>query len=299
MTSKHTLSVVIPSWNSLRQLKKNLPSVFLSAQQVGAEIIVVDDCSESDQTITYLESLGSKITLLKNSHNLGFSATVNRGVSVAKGSHIALLNTDVRPDLNCFKKALKYFSDDSIFAVAFNSGEGRMRGEWSRGLFHHFRVNSANSSPVRSELSLWASGGQAMFAKDKWEQLGGMDTLYKPFYWEDTDLGYRAWKRNWQILWAPECKVVHDHDSSVIANNYSKQYINSYAQRNQFLFIWKNISDSSMLFSHFLYLPIYTWRYPRTVFSALKLLPKALKSRARERAFWKISDQAILSPWKK
>jgi len=297
MTKTPTVSVVIPSWNSESQMKQNLPYVFAAAEAVKAEIVIVDDKSAIDQSAHYLRSLGKKIRFYQNKTNGGFSYTVNRGVSLAKGDIVILLNTDVRPSLDCFVKAIKYFEDDSVYALGFNSGEAWMGGEWKGGLFHHFKVEPTQTKKNRPNPSLWASGGQAAFSRSKWKELGGMDLLYKPFYWEDTDMGYRAWKRGWQVLWAPECRVVHDHQKSVIAGNFTKEFVMDTAQRNQFLFIWKNISDPIFLLNHLIRLPYYLLQYPGSVLQALRYLPRALSARASERPFWKRSDHAILSLW--
>lgn len=289
MTNQFSVSIVIPCWNSIELLKKNLPSVITAAKYANAEIIVVDDKSHDD-SVKYLKSLKSEITLLLNDHNLGFGNTVNRGVSFAKTDLVVLLNTDVRPVEACFFNARNYFVESDVFAVGFNSNEGSMRVNWDRGLFHHFKGDN-------TKISLWASGGQAMFDRKKYLALGGMDALYKPFYWEDTDLGYNAWKRGWKVLWGADCHCVHDHKGSVISSNFEKDKIYITAQRNQFLFIWKNISDWSLLLSHFLYLPLYMLKYPKTVFSAFRLLPRALTSRKKLSPYWKLRDRDILKLW--
>lgn len=297
MPQPKTVSVVIPSWNSESQLKQNLSYVFAAAKAVNAEIVIVDDHSSYDQSAKYLRALGKKIRFFENKANEGFSFTVNRGVSLAKGDLVMLLNTDVRPSPDCFLKALKYFADDTVYALNFNSGEAWMGGEWKGGLFHHFKVEPTKNNHHTPNPSLWASGGQGAFSREKWLELGGMDLLFKPFYWEDTDMGFRAWKRGWQILWAPECKVVHDHQKSVIASNFTKEFVLNTAQRNQFLFIWKNLSDPRFICNHLLRLPYYFLKYPGPVFRALMLLPLALSSRAKERLFWKRQDRDILKQW--
>jgi O-antigen biosynthesis protein len=297
--SKVKVSVVIPSWNSETQMKQNLPYVYKAAARVGAEIVIVDDNSQHDDSWGFMQSeqKRGKIRAYNHNKNLGFSANVNKGVNLAKGDLIMLLNTDVRPSVDCFEKCLDIFDDKDVFSVGFNSGEAWMGGEWNKGLFHHFKVKptKANSHSVNS--SLWASGGQAAFDKKKWNQLGGMNTLYKPFYWEDTDLGYSAWKRGWKVLWAPECHCVHDHQKSVIASNFTKKFVMDTAQRNQFLFIWKNISDKKMLLEHLLYLPYYLYRYPLPLLKALFKLPEALSKRRIQQANSIVSDRDILEVW--
>lgn len=297
MKKQKSVSVVIPSWNSESQMKQNLPFVFAAAERVHAEIVIVDDNSQYDKSADYLRSLGKKIRFFENKTNGGFSETVNRGVKEAKGDLIMLLNTDVRPSPDCFEKAIKYFDDENVYAVGFNSKEAWMGGEWKDGLFHHFKVepNAINGKKVNP--SLWASGGQAAFDRRKWLELGGMDLLYKPFYWEDTDMGFNAWKRGWQVLWAPDCKCVHDHQKSVIAGNFTKEFVMATAQRNQFLFIWKNITDQKFLISHFLRLPYYLVKFPVPVLKAFTYIPAVISKRNEAKKHWKRDDRDILKLW--
>jgi GT2 family glycosyltransferase len=289
-----SVSIVIPSWNSEAQLRQNLPAVFIAAAKVGAEVIIVDDHSTHDATLTYLKSLGAKITLLSNPKNLGFGATVNRGVTASSRDIVILLNTDVRPDPECFLLARAYFLDQTVFAVGFNSGEGSMCFTWSRGLIHHFRDDSwRDHTPP---IAAWASGGQAAFDRRKWQVLGGMDPLYAPFYWEDTDLGYNAWKAGWQIIWGEACHCIHDHKQSVIAHHFGDT-TTAVARRNQFLFVWKNIHDWRLLLAHFAWIPYYCLRYPREITAALQRVLLVIAARRRLRRVWKRADRDILKLW--
>jgi len=292
-----SVSIVIPAWNSEAQLKQNLPSVFAASKQVGAKIIVVDDFSTQDSTLSFLRSLGDQIQLIENPQNLGFAATVNRGVEISQSDIVVLLNTDVRPGQECFSACLKQFKNDDIFAVTFNSDNSWAGGNWSRGLLEHSRVKADKSNITRPNPSLWASGGQAAFSRKKWNELGGLDTMYAPFYWEDVDLGYRAWKRGWQIIWDPSARCVHDHTTSVISGNYQSSHIHSIAQRNQFLFVWKNIHDSKMIWSHLIHIPSFIKNYPKAFFAALALIVPALVGRRVEKSASVRSDSEILQIW--
>jgi GT2 family glycosyltransferase len=296
MQPRKSLSIVIPCWNSEVQLKQNLSSVIAAAQAVSAQIIIVDDHSTLDNSVTYLKSLGDQIKLYQNDDNLGYGASVNYGVSKSTSDLVVLLNTDVRPAADCFTHIAQYFEDPSTYAITLNSGEDWMGGRWSHGLFHHFRTSSPTSK-TRYIQSLWASGGQGVFDRRKWQEIGGMDLLYKPFYWEDTDMGYVAWKRGWQILYAKDCRLVHDHHKSVIASNFRSGYIKGVAQRNQFLFVWKNISDPDLLFSHLIRLPYFLLKYPVAVLSATLHLPQVLSTRRSIKKYWVRSDRDILKLW--
>lgn len=97
---EHTLfvSVVIPTYNRLRQVTTALESV-LAQTYPNFEIIVVDDGSD-DGTGDYIENLirnrlanGSTIRYV-HQPNQGSSAARNRGISEARGKWIAFLDSD-------------------------------------------------------------------------------------------------------------------------------------------------------------------------------------------------------------
>ena len=289
-----SMSVVIPCWNGESQLRANLPSVLEAARRAHAEIILIDDHSTLDQTAAYLTTLAKAETWIRvytNAQNLGFARSVNRGVSLAKGELVVLLNTDVAPAPDCLVRLRAYFRDPDVFAVTCNSGEGYAGATWQHGFLHHFPIASITSAP-----SLWASGGQAAFAKAKWQELSGMDPLYAPFYWEDVDLGYRAWKRGWRILFAPDAHCTHRHETSVIHTHYQSQ-VASVALRNQLLFVWKNIADRAYLWDHVRRLPGFALRHPRAFFAALVRLPTVIRVRAKMRGMMRKQDHEIVSMW--
>ncbi|PJE58197.1 MAG: glycosyltransferase family 2 protein, partial [Candidatus Portnoybacteria bacterium CG10_big_fil_rev_8_21_14_0_10_36_7] len=45
--------------------------------------------------------------------------------------------------------------------------------------------------------------------------LNGFDELYSPFYWEDIDLSYRAWKTGYTVLFDPQVLVEHHHETTI------------------------------------------------------------------------------------
>ena len=84
-------SIVITTHNRLSLLRRAIDSAI--AQTEFCEIIVVDDGS-SDGTIDYLNNLGSRIILHRNSVTLGHSASMNLGVKLATGDWIKPLDDD-------------------------------------------------------------------------------------------------------------------------------------------------------------------------------------------------------------
>ena len=294
----YTVSIIIPNWNGRNLLEKNLPSIISACH--GAEIVVSDDGSR-DGSVEFLKRAYPDITVVESTTNSGFSGNVNRGVARARGDIVLLLNTDVRPDKNFLRPLLSHFEDPKIAAVGCleESHEpqgtvrrGRGRARWIKGYFIHERGN------VDAPDTAWVSGGSAAYRKSVWNELGGMDPIYNPFYWEDIDLSYQMLKAGYGIRFERDSVVHHYHEEGAIKTDFSKNRIRTIAARNQFQFHWKNISSPSLIFAHAIWTPIRLlqsvvrgdWAMIRGYMMAIFRLPGIIDSRMRAARHWKLAD---------
>ncbi len=241
------VTILIPTYNGRHLLEKNLPAVVKCARK-GDELMIVDDAS-TDDTIEWLmntfklpSSLDLTLTIIKNETNLRFGASVNRGVTKAQHDYIFLLNNDVSPEPDALKHLLPHFDDKTVFAVGCKEIE-REHGEniggknklwFERGLFMHARADEFSTGETS-----WASGGSALYDKQKWLALGGFDQDYYPAYWEDVDLSFRARKRGWKVLFSAEAVVHHNHESTN-SDVFGQKRIDDISWRNGNRFAWKN-----------------------------------------------------------
>lgn len=291
------VSVVIPTYKRKDLLEKNLHYVVEAAQnknnQIG-EIIVVDDGS-NDDSYSFVKNNFPEVKIVKHKINRGFSAAVNTGVRTAKGELICLLNNDVVPLSDFLEKVIPHFEDKNVFAVSFNE-----KGEfgWAKGKFvDGFVEHESGKKTEKPHLTFWVSGGSGVFRRSMWIELGGMDEkLLSPFYWEDIDLCYRAAKRGLTLLWEPDSLVEHRHEATI--GQLPKTYVQRIRERNQLLFLWKNITSPILFRKHLWGLLKRTAKHPgyiRIVMMALLSLGVVLKERAKEIKEAKISDETIFS----
>lgn len=299
------VSIVIPYWNGVEKIKKHLPEVLEFAKSSGVEEVIGSDDASTDGTPELLKKDFPDVVVVERRKNGGFSSNVNTGFSYTKGDYIFLLNSDATPEKDALKYALSHFDDPKVFSVGLNAGGFWAVGEFRDGFFWHGqgkgdKGNSGNRAE-KSYRTLWASGGSSIFRKSIWDELGGMDTLYNPFYEEDVDLGYRATKRGYINIWEPRSRVEHYKEKGVIAEHFSQQKVTSVAERNHLIFIWKNITSPKLTAEHQKALAKMLVAHPkywRTFLAAMRYFPEILKKRKIEKREAKLSDEEVFALFK-
>jgi O-antigen biosynthesis protein len=301
-------SVVIPNWNGRDLLEKYIPSIVEALSgSPDNEIIVVDNGSE-DGSAEFLRERFPSVRVLALDRNLGFGGGSNAGFRTAKNDIVVLLNSDMRVERDFLQPLLKAFTDETIFSVAcqiFFSDPNKLREEtgltqfwWENG---SLRVRHRDDPAIQvSYPCAYGGGGSCAFDRRKFLELGGFDELLAPFYMEDTDVGYMAWKRGWKVLYQPGSVVYHEHRGT-IGKRFTAAEIDLVLKKNFALFCWKNIHEWRRLGSHFFF--AYAGAVVTVLFGdsleranfaglwkALRQLPGAMRSRARARELAVIDD---------
>jgi GT2 family glycosyltransferase len=293
-------SIIIPVFNTLELVRKNLPNVldaYKNKKNKIIEIVVVDDASP-DKTGEFIKKEFPVIRLIKHTINRGFSSAVNTGVRAARGNIIVLLNSDVVPSVNFLENALINFNDKTVFAVSLHE-----RGEsWANARFTNGYISQSRGDVTdKVHESFWVSGGSGVFRRDYWISLGGFDEkLLSPFYKEDLDLGYRAAKRGLINLWDPNALVEHKHETTM--RQLNQKFVMRIRERNELLVHWKNIISRNLFRKHMIGMfkrLIVHPGYIRIILMALSKLPLVIKERKKELLASKVSDESVFARFKK
>lgn len=301
-------SIVIPNWNGRDLLEKYIPSIIEATKHNPANEIIVVDNASADGSAEFLKKTHPQVRVLELDQNYGFGGGSNRGFEAAKNDIVVLLNSDMRVDANFLAPLLEGFHNENVFAVScqiFFSDPAKLREEtgltqawWENG---GLRVRHRIDERVQSAFPcFYGGGGSCAFDRRKFAELGGFDELLKPFYLEDTDLGYLAWKRGWTVYYEPRSIVWHEHRGT-IGKKFSQEYIQSILKKNFLLFCWKNIHEWPRLASHFFFALAGAWLSvlfgdsferpnPLALWRAFVQLPDALRSRARAQQLAAITD---------
>jgi GT2 family glycosyltransferase/glycosyltransferase involved in cell wall biosynthesis len=301
-------SVVIPNWNGCDLLEKYLPSVVAAlAGNPQNEIIVVDNAS-TDGSVDLLRNRFPDVRVIVLNRNLGFGGGSNAGFQAARNDIVVLLNSDMRVDPDFLAPLLEGFTDENVFGVAcqiFFSDPAKLREEtgltqgwWENGSLRvRHRIDSAITDLYPC---FYGGGGSCAFDRRKFLELGGFDELLAPFYLEDTDLGFMAWKRGWKVLYQPRSVVYHEHRGT-IGKRFTEARIQNVLSKNYILFCWKNIHEYRRLAPHFGYLfagGLFSAVFGNApgrmnlsgLWRAFRQLPRALRSRMLARSLAAVSD---------
>jgi GT2 family glycosyltransferase len=215
------VSAIVPHWNRRGLLETLLPN--LRAQERAFDEVIIVDNGSTDDSAAFAESNGARVLRLEK--NVGFAAAVNRGIKVARGNWIAILNNDVTLDAAWLTELLKHAGDawfatgkilsaanprliDGTFdeisrgACACRCGSGKADSEfWNQ------------SRPIRM-----APMTAALFRRELFEQIGPLDERFES-YLEDVDFGIRCATHGRGGVYIPEAVARHQGSATLGAWN--------------------------------------------------------------------------------
>ncbi len=308
-----SVSIVIPTLNGKELLKRFLPSVMaaVGAYPGKSEVIIVDD-GGTDGTDELIKSNFAGVRLIRLERNMGFAGACNAGFRECRNQIVILLNNDVLVDKNFIAPLVVHFENDEIFGV--RPGLRTLGANVSREELERFSVGLEfkrgyidlpmflRAAPRKCNDIFLLGGTSAAIDRVKLLELGGFDELFSPFYWEDADLSYRAWKRGWRIIYEPESLAYHQTHATIF-QTHPQEYIEMIGERNRYIMVWKNIVDKKLLFNHYCWIPLRLlgllfsgrWHKLPSLFLALKELKTIREKRKRELREAKKSDRQLFN----
>lgn len=123
------VSIIMPSYNTGRFIKKTIDSV-LAQTHINWELIIVDDCStdNTDEIVSqYLSD--HRIRYIKNETNSGAAVSRNRALREAKGKWVAFLDSDDLWEPNKLEKQTAFMKGNG-YAFSYTDYMIQLNGEW-------------------------------------------------------------------------------------------------------------------------------------------------------------------------
>ncbi|NLW47621.1 MAG: glycosyltransferase family 2 protein [Firmicutes bacterium] len=305
-------SIIILNWNGANLLRITLPSVIAAVKHTGVdhEIIVVDNCSQDDSVNVIRTEFPMVKLIALTGKNRGFGEACNIGVKESKHPILVLLNNDMMVEEDFLNPLLSLFHEPDLFAAvgtikSWDKQKLEIGFITAKFKFGFIKVNRRGQTINSEEIPMptfYASGGAVAYSKEKYLLLGGFDDIYYPFYWEDVDLSYQAWKRGWKVIYQPQ-SVIYHKGGATIGKSYKRNYVKEIYYKNRFLFIWRNITSWWHLTQHFLcLLPHFIgtilvgkFYYVKGFIRALRYINQVMERRRKEKQFHRRTDSQIFS----
>jgi GT2 family glycosyltransferase/peptidoglycan/xylan/chitin deacetylase (PgdA/CDA1 family) len=192
-------------------------------------VIVIDNAS-TDGSPNMVRTDFPKTIIIENSENRGYAAGVNRGIVVAKGRYVLVLNSDIIICRNAIGKTVRYADrhpevaiigcqvledPDNVQMTCFRFPSVANLFLSTFGLAKLFKYNTV----LGREWMLWwkrdseryvdvISGMFMLVRREAINQVGLLDERFF-MYCEEADWCLRFKKRGWKILFWPGAKIFH------------------------------------------------------------------------------------------
>jgi len=218
--SKPLVSVVIPTYNRSKLLKRAVRSV-LNQTYSNLEILIVDDHSE-DKTKKIgkkLEKESQKVRYIYQETNQGAPAARNRGIKEAKGEYIGLLDDDDEYLEKKIELQVKKFQTDPKLGLIYGGFRVIREGSDKEPVDKLPKYRRDLSKPLLRNCVIGSP--TVLVKKEAFSRVGYFDTKLESC--QDWDMWYRI-ARDYQIDYVD--KVIakyYLHEDEQITTNWSKK----------------------------------------------------------------------------
>jgi GT2 family glycosyltransferase len=237
--------VIVVNWNGRHLLGPCLDALRCQTWR-DLETILVDNAS-TDGSVEWVAEHYPDVRIVRNESNLGFAEGNNRGLAVARGEFVVLVNNDTEAE-PAFLEALVSAArqDERVGAVAgvlvFAHhpevvASAGMRVGWDGVVLDRLVGRPRAELPPQPVEVFGASGGAALYRRAMLDEVGPFLPDYF-FYLEDADLAWRARLAGWRCLLAPGAVVRHVYSASAGEGSPFKSY---HLARNRWLVLFLNL----------------------------------------------------------
>ena len=263
------VSVIVVTINNLDLLKNCVGSLYRQDYE-PLEIVVVDNGSDEDVRGMLAEEF-AEVRVIRLDKNHGFAGGNNRGIKIAQGKYVALINNDAVASPQWVSSLVATAESDprigAIASIVIDGNRPNVLDSCGVGISLDGMSRQAMRGMPVPKLSkpkevLLFSGCACLLRMDGLKEVGLFDEDFFA-YCEDTDLGLRLRRTGWKIVVAPGAYVHHFY--SMTGGKFSLQKV-YWVERNH---LWVTIKN----FPWFLLaiVPLVTaWRYLAQAYFILK-----------------------------
>jgi GT2 family glycosyltransferase len=219
------LSIIIPVFNKFNFTLSCINGLFKSNIANQLEIIIVDNAS-SDNTQKELSQIKQdNFIYIRNEENLFHSKGCNVGYQKSSGDNILFLNNDIKIKSNDWAEIILDHCNDAIVGPTMGQLDNNFNfiREANKQLEGNVYISGWCIASSRSNCNKLDIDGKGQIWNEKF-----------PFYWNDTDLSWRARKTGLKLM-VMNIPLVHFGKISSSQLNVQKLYLEG---RKTFLNKW-------------------------------------------------------------
>ena len=221
VSDEPVVSVVIPTLNHLEDVVLTIDSIDRSHDSTPLEIILVDDAS-SIQVAEVLAAIPS-VQLVRHETNRGYAEACATGIAQARGRYLMLLNNDVEVVdgwLDSLVAVLDSDPETGAVGSMLIRPDNRLQEAgviiWSDATGWQYGNGQSPFDPrFRTRRVVdYCSAASLLVRRSLWDRIGGFDSMFKPAYYEDSDLCMTIAQLGKKVVYEPNSIVFHNEGSS-------------------------------------------------------------------------------------
>lgn len=223
------ISVIIPTFGSFKRVSKLLNSIQKYEPEFAIEVFVINDDPQTRAPNDF------KYTVLTNPKNLGFAASVNRGLEAAKGDVLLLLNDDIVWVQPTLKRIEEFFEKDAAFGILggmlWYPGTKKlqhagMQFDPKTKSFYHIKQKP------KSGYMICVTGAFFAITRACYNNVGKFDEKYF-LACEDTDYCLRAWEKGFDVYLDTTIQAIHEEGATRGKTIQEKKNFKTWTQAEQ------------------------------------------------------------------
>jgi GT2 family glycosyltransferase len=208
--------------------------------------VVFVDNGSTDETPDHIKEI-KNVHAISNKANTGFARGCNQGAEIAHGEYLVFLNNDTYVLPGWLTSLFDTFNEHQKVGIA-----------GSKLIYPDEKLAEAGSIVWKNKLTTnygkyrnpdeyefnyvkdvdYCSAASMILKKDVFKALNGLDVIFSPAYYEDTDFAFRIRKLGLRVVYQPQSEVIHIESLTAGTNDKNSQLA---ANREIFYHRWEDV----------------------------------------------------------
>ena len=225
-------SVIIPTYHGAERLPIVLAALARQTALGRFEVVVAVDGDEDHSALAATSCDAAALLdlqLVVLTHNEGRPSALNAGFAAARGRVLIRCDDDLVPSPDFVERHIAHHVDNGLAVIGLYRNvfvDNPYSKSWGRRASELFN-ESAVSAPSEIRWRYWA--GNCSVTRKLFDRVGGYDTSFRSYGFEDADWGYRASTSGAHFLIDPGLETEHRVPSTTTAERSKRAFMSGRA----------------------------------------------------------------------